>query len=296
MRTLQLAIALILCPSVLWAQDATTECVNAPFVVFDHAAKPEIMSSSLKLRDKQVFMIRVIHTDPTAFNYRVTGATAVPQPRQRIAGEEPSTIHEECVTHSKQFGGYLMRVERKAVEKPREQTQREGDPEPLPNKLFIVSVETDDWNYEISGGFSVTRHRDPLYALQPIGEGQFRVVEDTGEDKRDDARLGVVSLITVFHSRHPNLGGSFGLGINEGANATYYLGATWRFGNVAGLTGGVAWGPVTRLPRGVNVSDVVTDANLLSTRETRQEGALFICVSYSFLGSLDTLKKPFAGQ
>jgi hypothetical protein len=162
--------------------------------------------------------------------------------------------------------------------------------------LFIVSVETDDWQYEVSGGFSVATFEEDIYALAPTGEGLFRVVLDEGENKKSDVRLGVASLITVFHSGRPQLGFTFGIGVSDGSRVTYYLGPTWRLGNVAGITGGVAFGPVPRLPDGVNVNDIVGDVNLLKTLDDRTGAAFFVCISYSFLGSLDSLKKPFAGQ
>ena len=62
------------------------------------------------------------------------------------------------------------------------------------------------------------------------------------------------------------------------------------------VTSGVAIGPVTRLPDGVNLGDTVTDVNILKTRVTRHTATWFVSFSYSFLRSLDVLKKPFAGQ
>lgn len=291
MVTRYVGILLVLWPSITLAQAPEEECVDRPTVTFDHTAAPEILSASLELSDKEKFLIRVVNTAPGDFTYTVTGATAVPQQPNAALVRNVVTTYEECVTHSKQYGGYVMRVERNAAAGAAEPRSPE-----LKNKLFIVSVETDDWHYEVSGGFSLTGHRDKIFALSPVAEGQYRVVEDEGSDKKADARPGVASLLTVFHSRRPQVGFSFGLGVNEGAGATYYLGPTWRFGNVAGLTGGIAFGPVTRLPDGVNVDDMVSDVNLLNTRQTRTARAVFVCISYSFLGSLDTLKKPFAGQ
>jgi hypothetical protein len=98
-------MVLVLWPCIVSAQPKP--CDGRPIVTFDHKAKPDTMSASLKLGDNDKFLIRVINTLPEDFTYSVTGATAVPQAPDPGLVREVSTTYEECVTHSKQFGGYL---------------------------------------------------------------------------------------------------------------------------------------------------------------------------------------------
>ena len=104
------------------------------------------------------------------------------------------------------------------------------------------------------------------------------------------------AFVTTYHEAFQDLGFTFGLGINEGKQATYYFGGTWRLGKKAGLTGGMAIGTVDRLPTGTQTGDTTTNANLLKELPKRTATALFVAISYSFLGSGDQFKAPLAGQ
>ena len=288
LRRLLLSVLIVLCGArVLFAADQKA-CANAPIVTFDHTAKSDLLSASIRRSDGEQFIIRVVKTAPKQFTYVVTGATAVPQDASKhdFAKGDDETTHDECVTHSKQYGGYIMKVE-----KTGEST--------LTNKTLLVFVETDDWNFELSGAFTVSGLQDPIWSLQAQGGGNYKVVAitDTATDKKlDPVRLGVASFVSVFHSSRPRVGITFGLGIDEGKRPTYYAGPTIRLGKVAGITGGVALGSVKRLPNSISEGGIVTDVNALNDLPTRTATAWFFALSYSFLGSSDKLKAPFAGQ
>lgn len=270
---------------------AAEDCpAGTTMLTFDHSAKSDMLSSSIRLTDGKQFVIRVVNTVADDFTYVVTGATAVSQtPSQsRITAGADTTMHDECVTHQKQFGGYMMRVEKKA-----------DAASTLPNKTILVFVDTDDWNYEVAGAFTVSGLQDPIWSLQSQGGGSYKIVGfvDTATDKKSDpVRLGVASFITAYHSAYPHLGITFGIGIDEGKRPTYYPGLTLRMGKAAGLTGGVALGAVRRLPNSLSEGATVTDVNALSDLPTRTAVSWFFGFSYSFLGSADKLKPPFAGQ
>lgn len=265
-----------------------TLCQGAPVVEFDHKSSQPVLIASLVRQDGERFVFRVVNTEPASFTYTVMGVEAAPQPppgAPRTAA--PDTTHEECVKHSKRFGGYVMTV-----------AKIEGKDSELRDKTFIVYVDTPGWNLDFAGAFTVSGLRDPVFALSPAGDNTFRVIRDNGE--RDNAkesavRLGVAAFINVYRDGW-NLGPSFGFGIGEGQDPTYYFGATWRLGNVAGITGGVAIGGVTTLPPGIKVDDVVTDPNTLTKPSSRVAAAAFVSVSFQFLGSDAPLKKPFAGE
>ena len=260
---------------------------GTPVVTFDHGAQADVLSGAVRRADGEQFVIRVVNTKPTEFTYTVAGAVAVAQdPANMMMSADD--VHDECVTHDKKFGGYIMKVEPKA-----------GTTPGLSTKLIMVHVATEDWQVEFGGAFPVAWFKSPQYALAPLGDGNLRVIRDDGTDedpKTDPFRLGGAAFVTTYHEKRPHVGLTFGLGVDDETSATYFFGGTLRLGKQAGLTAGLALGSVSRLPSGVNVGDTTTNPNLLADDPQRTTTAFFVALSYSFLGSANTLKAPFAGQ
>ena len=122
----------------------TAECpAGTPIVTFDHLAKADVLSASVRRGDGEPFIIRVVNTEPDEFTYTVAGAVAVLQdPTPQLERQPPPSTHDECVIHDKSFGGYIMRVEPKA-----------GKQSDLPSKLLIVHVPTEDWQVEFASPY-----------------------------------------------------------------------------------------------------------------------------------------------
>jgi len=166
-----------------------------------------------------------------------------------------------------------------------------------------VFVTTEEWEVQFAGGFTAGWATDPQYAIETFkvkdaagNETDARyVVED--EEAQDDVRLGVGAFITAFRTSGllAHVAPTFGIGINNGNNATYYAGLSLRASDRAHLTAGWQWTPVSRLPNGVSAiagtepapGDQPVDAsfNLPSPLPTRTQGGFFLAFSFSFLGS-----------
>ncbi len=187
-----------------------------------------------------------------------------------------------------------------------EDLKKKGTLKDLPAKTVVVlSVSGREVDFSFAGGFSISELTDPSFAVVKRevegGEHNF-VVRDS--EAEDDFKLGLTAMIHAHHARWwPWIAASFGLGVGSSSDVNYFLGPSIRLGGKGFLTLGYQFGPRERLPSGVHESDLdnlkiedaVSDVNVLNSLPSKTDGAFFVSVSYTFLGSgLDALKKPFA--
>jgi hypothetical protein len=279
-------------------------------VFFDHL-KPEEVMGRVDVRSGEEFTIVIRNTLPDQFDYDVRGVKTVPaekvqvQQETLIAGFSVPVVREKQipVTHVGRYAGYIINVKPKTgIDEPvGGALPPEGTAAPKPVELrsvtFIVVVDQIGWAMEFAGGFVVSGLRSPFYELQTeevSGANKQKVVR--APDKEDDVKLGISAFIHCFHERFPHLAATFGLGVNEGNQATYYLGGTWRCGGSCAFTSGIALGSVATLPTGVSEGAFVDDANVLGKLDSRIGKSWFFSVSYTFLGDKGLFKKPFAGE
>lgn len=286
------AMLTIVFSTSLPAQDT---CSN-PDVRFDHA-NPSAFFLPIKKGDGEQIVICIENTLPDSFLYEVSGLKLPAEAETREAAqlETPAAVDKEIrQRHDKQYGGYLVRIQAKSGA-PTEALV-DGEKKTLRDAQFIVSVQTVNWQYEVSGGFTINKLSSPVFGLRPRqgDSGMMEVFRD--EEKEDNVRLGVAGFIHVYHDRYPWLVPTFGLGINEGNTPTYYTGMSWRLGKAAALTAGAAWGSVDTLPAGTQLGPV-TDANVLNNLQSRTDAGFFFALSYTFLNpGIDFFEKPIKGE
>lgn len=134
----------------------------------------------------------------------------------------------------------------------------------------------------LTGGLVVCGLTDPVYALGNV-TGQVSRVVLRNQDQESSANLGVAMFSQMYHDRYPWIAPlAFGIGIRGDSRATFYLGSALRFGSHASFTAGVAVGPVSTLPAGVDEGRTVTDTNFLSNLGTRTTHSWFAAVTYTF--------------
>lgn len=159
---------------------------------------------------------------------------------------------------------------------------------------FVIYVDTSStWTTDFSGGFTFSKLTNPKYSLQPgtgPTSGTYTVVEDNHSE--DSATLGFAGFVTVSRKNwtlpawlaSPTVGITFGLGVSTGSKVEFFPGLSLKFGDLI-LTGGVNVGSVDTLPSGLKVGGTTTNANALNSLPTRTSSALFLALSYKFLGS-----------
>lgn len=286
------------------AQD--TNCPDDPTkgeLCFDHAGGVDI-ARSVKIGDGKTITVRIKNTCPNEFNYSITEvlAEAPAQPPSAAKGggckPEDKVI---TIVHDKRYGGYLIGIEKKDPNKIVE--TKNGNV--LKNLQLVISVETAAWNIDTYGGFTVSGLTNPRFAIEmrdfsmtdsatgmTTTEQKPFVIRDTGAE--DDVNLGIAAFAHIYHRRMKPFALTFGLGISEENDTTYYTGLSWRFGARGALTLGYAWGEVDRLPAGTKFDQPVA-ADLLSSLDSKIKGDFFFSYSFSFIDARDRLKKPFAG-
>jgi hypothetical protein len=251
-----------------------------PDVPFDHLYKNRDQSYSLRLADGEEFTVRIQNTFPGAFEYTLAGiekATETEPPVGTLTGDnlEPVTIERR---HEKKYGGYILKIKRTA-EQP-----VVVDDVTLNDVTLLIFVETEGWRYGFAGAFTVSGLTDRVYA---VDNGQA----PRHEDKEDVADLGFGAFIHVYHSNHPKWAGTFGLGIEQTNETTYYFGFSFRASDKAAATVGVALGSVEQL----SASADPNDPNVLADVDSRLKASWFFAVSYTFFDVRQFLEKPFAG-
>ena len=263
---------------------------STPRVTFDHKGPQRTAIHRLALQDGEAFEVVITNTAEACFDYSVSRVVGKRAPQ--LTGGLVLRPKVLTLVHDKRYGGYIVSIQRSSTDDDDECAQAPAAS--LENSSVIISVETPSWELAVSGGFTVNGLTNPVYGSVKNDAGQDIVVEDL--DARDDASLGVASLLHVYHQSQPpwvpSLG--FGLGINEASKPAYYIGAFWRLGRVAMIGGGAVIGSVARLPVGVEVGGELSDPNLLANLPTRVETQWFVAISFSFLGGREPFEKPFA--
>lgn len=265
-----------------------------PHVRFDHL-KSEVQIFDLDLEDGESFVVRISNTCPDAFDYPY-----IPLPRAAAGIPESKTLkplqtHDITVVYDARYGGYIFNIVQKPGMSAVTLCQRGADLVPA---SFVVSVREKKWGLSFSGGFTFSGLTSPVYGIETNGETK-RIVDETAE-KGDERKLGVASFVHAFHDKvkvgrlQPSL--AFGLGINGDNRSEYFVGAGLRLGDLATINLGRAYGSISRLPNGVDISRPVTDDNILSNLGSKVVGRYFFAVTFSFIDTRDHLKKPFASD
>lgn len=167
----------------------------------------------------------------------------------------------------------------------------------LNNVIVQLPIRQSGWNLEFAGAFTISDVVNPKFALQSMdsddGNGSI-LVQNAGAE--DDNRLGLAGFIHASHSRFSYWSPlSFGLGVEQGNNISYYVGTSWRLGKQAHVTLGVNWTSVDALPAGEQIGMPPTNDNVLSNLGSKTEQGAFIAFSYSFLDpGKEFFSKPFA--
>ena len=242
------------------------------------------------------------NTCAEAFSYGVEGVS------RAVATVEKNTIQSESIkrecqktthvisqTHDQSSSGYYVMV------------KANGDTtfntEGLEDRTFFVVVDTSNWDVDFSGGFTLTDLTTPVFTTrkQRLMDGTIQDVIYQDRDAEDKYSLGLAGMVHLVHKNYPSWAGTFGLSITESGDTSYMFGPSVRLGDKATLTAGVMAGKVDRLPNGLQVGDVLTDANGLTNLGQKTETGFFLAISYSFMGEIgqgffDQQFKPVQGQ
>jgi hypothetical protein len=270
-------------PAVSFAQ--------APAIEYDHAKDDADRAYELRLNDRQTFNIVIRNTCEEAFSYEVQGILRQsPSPAgASVSAGVPLKDKTIPVTHDDQFGGYIVRITRTLDKVPCTGGEK------LQSRTLVIATPLIDWDLAFSGGFTVSTLTNPVFYLRPhpTEAGRKQVQQDA--DAEDSAHLGIGTFVHLYHHRRPWASLMFGLGLREGNKTEYFIGGGYRFSDKATLNAGLALGPVSRLPAGVDTTGPVADDNVLTNLQTRTRAGVFVAISYSFINVRDRLQKPFAG-
>jgi hypothetical protein len=279
-------------------------------VTIDHKTGVQNPEGLIQVAGGQLFVIRLLNTVPECFDYNFEGV--LPPKAQASATERtvPQPLKEQNVdfniNHDPQFGSYKITITAKKL--PAEsQLKKQCTDLPQQGTTYTVSITTYGWTIGMAGAFTADKLTDSAFSLRAgkntAGESGYFVERD--KNAEDSVRLGAAAMIHLYHSdpnRFNSLGLSkiglnwaplsFGLGIENGSQAHYFLGTSLKFGDQAFLTAGCVFGPRKRLPNGVH--DFTTDQNALSTLPTKNGSAFFVGISYTFISvSKDIFQNAF---
>jgi hypothetical protein len=260
-------------------------------VHFDHLKEGGDLAFTRNLSDGEKFTVFVDNTCPDVFSYEVHGIMRAAEDTSGAGQKAGKKLESKSlpVVHDAKYGGYIVTITRTAETNPCEGAEK------LKSRTLVISTPLLEWDLAFSGGFTVSSLSSPQYYLRPhpTETGKKQVQEDTGA--KDAVNLGIASFVHLYHHRWPGLAGVFGLGIRDGNKTEYYLGGGLRFSDKATFNGGLVFGPVSRLPTGVDTTKGVTDDNVLTNLPTRIAKGVFFGISYSFINVRDKLQQPFAG-
>ncbi len=285
---LLLGTAVLLHPNGAYAQEKE--------VTFNHAEGRSTAAYHLGLKPGEPFTVVISNTAGNCFGYEVEAVERISEQGGADIGERSRRIR---VVHEEQYGGYIVHI-RRLANAPLACNDANVDVTPdvavadLPdNVTLIVTVETENFEVAFAGGFTFSGLTNPVFASRANEAGNNIIERDTAGE--DDIDLGVGAFIHAYnrawHPAAPAM--TFGIGVGDSSRTTYYLGPFWRLGNEAFLGGGVSFGPSSRLPAGVRVGDMISDANTLNNLGSKTKAGWFIGVTYTFLGSSDAFEKPF---
>ncbi|HEX6096276.1 MAG TPA: hypothetical protein VF432_08135 [Thermoanaerobaculia bacterium] len=274
-------------------------------MIIEHVGGSQILAGTIhKQRGERVRVeVRKTETLCYSFNFRVK-TDEVGQPASNAID------FNDTVAFETMFWGDPLLLEIEAIRLPgtTDADCGQGGERKTGGALppWQVRVTTDGWDIFFSGAFTADKLTDPVFAL--VSEDRDLDLTDTDTTKTkgfvvrqseedDEFRLAAAAMTHVLHSNPDrfNFGDinwvplSFGLGISDNSQARYYLGTGIRFGQKFFLTAGAAVGPVKRLPATLSLDandkrNFTTDANALSSLQTRNESAFFVGISYSFAG------------
>ncbi len=283
-------------------------------VDIDHRTGIQDPEGSIQLEQGEELTINIIHTFQECFKYNFEAVPVTP-PKSAIQGDTPPPpLQEKTVTfhvnHDRSFGSYKITITKKDDLTGTLKTQCDAVSPQKPD-TYTVTVGTYGWTLGFAGAFTADKLTDPVFSLHPGtqqgADGQptkgYFVEKNKGAE--DSFRLGSAAMIHLYHSnpnrlkflgiRHYDIYWaplSFGLGINGGSQAHYFLGTSVKFGDQAFLTVGGVFGPRKRLPDGI--TNFTTDQNALSSLPTKNGSALFVGISYTFISvSKDTFQSLF---
>jgi hypothetical protein len=140
----------------------------------------------------------------------------------------------------------------------------------------------DGWQVFVAPGPIVSGHVPNLYTIDKEDGTIVRA-----KDKEDQARLGMATFAVLYNAdRLDSFGIAVGIGMDTDQQIRYYLGGGYRFGSRAAIIGGVAIGPVPRLPVHLNEGDPYTGDLLQEEWASRIEFGWFAGFTWTVWDSL----------
>lgn len=299
MRTTLAGISVWLLVAMASAEPATTgsaktkKAASVQTIRIDHRTGLMSPTGSVGLARGDELRVAIDNTYPDCYRYNVEIVRPTPGAREKAAGAPPvpETV-EFMIKHDGRATAYKITAS----------TKENARPEcPLKPGSWEISVEPYEWSLALTGAFTVDGLTDPVFFLEPAtrpgapGEPDregFTAGQDRG--KEDDFTLGLASMIHLFHS-NPAFARvffddvswvpvSFGIAVaGEDSAAKYFVGTSLKAGSKFYLTVGAAFGPVHRLPNGVDGNSFLTDANALNSLPSRRVVRPFLALSYSFI-------------
>lgn len=299
--TAVLPLVTILCAPLL-AQDSVEEC-KTPHVTFNHLETNDDQFYHVRLKPGKILQVCIYDTYPDGFSYSVEGIPlGEPADEFGAAGEiSADDLSDVPISqvHDKKYGGYVIRIRANDPDDPPDVILQSGKRKKLDNVTLTIAVTSIGWRVGFAGGFTLSELTDPSFALHTMkndaGVESKIVVRE--EDKEDDVNLGLGAFTHLFHEKQPWIALTFGLGIGEDSDTTYFVGPSYRFNDQGTVTIGYAWGDVDTLPSGQALDAPPIEDNVLSNLGSRTDGAVFFAITYTFLGgqARDSVEKPFKG-
>jgi hypothetical protein len=162
-------------------------------------------------------------------------------------------------------------------------------------RLHVHIAPAEDWVLAFAGGFSLTDLTDPQFAVVGSPGNQVVIRDMQAEDRAEPGLMAFVHLTPTTPKWGKKFALSFGLGLTNDNEPSYYFGPSWRLGANGYITAGMNWHEVARLPNGQELGAPPMDANVLNNLETRMENGAFIAWTFPFLGTgKAAFEKPFA--
>jgi hypothetical protein len=286
---------------------ASDDQANDPkTVTYDHKNQVLNPSGPVPLARGDILTINVTNTYADCFQFPITALTQQQETGKERSGEEPYVTIPVKVRYNGKASGYKFSIKFRSdlTEDRKKVCQELGEVNEV-----LIEVENLGWTLGFAGAFTADRLVDPVYFLEP-GTGKVNGTDTAGFNVRqnksanDTAVLGTAAMVHLYHSdpnRYPLLGGNwapvtFGLAVGSESKTKYYLGTSLRYDTHLYLTGGIAFGPIKRLPNSLDTGahSFTTSATALDNLPTRNKAALFFSVSYTFLGNnLQGANGPF---
>jgi hypothetical protein len=301
-----MAIGLALPSGAKGTTPASDPANNPKTVTYDHENQVLNPSGPVPLARGDILTINVTNTYADCFQFPITAVSQQQETGKERFGEEPYVTIPVKVRYDGKASGYKFSIKfRSDLSEDRKKIcQKLGEVNDV-----IIEVENLGWTLGFAGGFTADRLIDPVYFLEP-GTGKVNGADTAGFNVRknnsanDTAVLGTAAMIHLYHTdpdRYPFLGGNwvpvtFGLGVGSESKTKYYFGTSLRYDTHLYLTGGIALGPIKRLPNSLDTGahSFTTSATALDNLPTRSKAALFFSVSYTFLGkNLQGANGPF---